>query len=203
MKNRHSLKSVQGFTLIEIAIVLVIIGLILGGILNAQSVIRNAQTKDLIKAVNDMSAGAVQFRDRYGFWPGDLPNAVNHFPVTVPATTCNGNGNGRVNTAAESICASEELIRAAMLKGTVGTPITVRGITLSVTSPALAGAFTPALPANWVNVVRIQNIDCDIALQLDRATDDGNVATGNFRTGSACAGQDETITVANAVLRLN
>ena len=41
----------QGFTLVEISIVLVIIGLILGGILNAQSVIRNAQTKDSIKAL--------------------------------------------------------------------------------------------------------------------------------------------------------
>lgn len=201
MKTHNSLNRHHGFTLIEIAIVLVIIGLILGGILNAQSVIRNAQTKDTVKAVNDMSAGAQQFRDRFGFWPGDLPNAVNHFPVTVPPTACNGNGNGQVGTAAESLCASEELIRAVMLKGTIGTPIAVRGSTLSVTSPALSSVA--GLPANWVNVVRIQNIDCDIAIQLDRATDDGNVGTGNFRTGSACAGQDENITVANAVLRLN
>mgnify|MGYP003491276646 CR=1 FL=1 len=66
----------QGFTLVEISIVLVIIGLILGGILNAQSVIRNAQTKDSIKALNDMSAAARQFFDRYGMWPGDFSNAV-------------------------------------------------------------------------------------------------------------------------------
>ncbi|WP_296530808.1 hypothetical protein [Rhodoferax sp.] len=42
-----------------------------------------------------------------------------------------------------------------------------------------------------------------MALQIDRAADDGNVATGNFRTGTACVGQDENIAVPNAVLRLS
>lgn len=195
-----------GFTLIEISIVLVIIGLILGGILNAQSVIRNALTKDTIKGVNDIAAAAQQFRDRYGSWPGDLSNAVAS--IAALTASCNGDGNGQVNTAAEATCASEELIRSGMLKGTAGSPITVRGsTTLSVTGATLALTGVPAVrfpaPNNWNNVVRIQGIDCDIAIQIDRATDDGNVDTGNFRTATACAGQDENIPVANAVLRLN
>lgn len=185
---------------------LVIIGLILGGILNAQSVIRNALTKDTIKGLNDMAAAAQQFRDRYGSWPGDLPNAVAS--IAALTASCNGNGSGQINTATESTCASESLIRTGMLKGTAGSPITVRGsTTLGVTGATLALTGVPAArfpsPNNWINVVRIQGIDCDIAIQIDKATDDGNVDTGNFRTGTPCAGQDENIAVANAVLRLN
>jgi prepilin-type N-terminal cleavage/methylation domain-containing protein len=89
--NKH-----RGFTLVEISIVLVIIGLILGGILNAQSVIRNAQTKDAIKALNDMSAAARQFNDRYGFWPGDYNNVASLPNLVAPCAGLNGSGNGQV-----------------------------------------------------------------------------------------------------------
>ena len=202
-------KKNQGFTLVEISIVLVIIGLILGGILNAQSVIRNAQTKDAIKALSDMAAAARQFNDRYGFWPGDYSNAVVSLPnLVAPCAGVNGNGNGTL-TAAESVCATQHLISAGMLKGTIGTAITLRGSTFSVTGRAvLPGALTPNIPANWVNVVRVQVTDCDVAVQMDRATDDGNTNTGNFRTAlNACGAtgntQAEATAVTDAVLRLN
>jgi prepilin-type N-terminal cleavage/methylation domain-containing protein len=196
----------RGFTLAEISIVLVIVGLILGGVLNARSVIRNGQTKDVIKAVNEMSVAAQQFKDRYGQWPGDLRNAQ----ANIAALGCaNGDGNNQIQTAAESSCASEMLIRSGMMRGTAGSPITVRSSTFSLTSStqALTGIAAARLPGNANNansiVVRIQAIDCDIAIQLDRATDDGDVNTGNFRTGNACAAQDENVAVANAVLRIN
>lgn len=197
----------RGFTLAEISIVLVIVGLILGGVLNARSVIRNGQTKDIIKAVNEMSTAAQQFKDRYGLWPGDYSNAV----ASIPALGCaNGDGNGQVQTAAESTCASEMLIRSGMLRGTAGSPISVRGsttLTITAATTALTGIAAARLPGNAANagnlVVRIQNIDCDVAFQLDRATDDGNVDTGNFRTATTCNGQDEASAVANAVLKIN
>lgn len=193
----------------EISIVLVIIGLILGGVLSARSVIRNAQTKDVIKAVGDMAIAAQQFRDRYGNWPGDLPNAGNAFANLTPA--CNGIGglfgNGVID-GAEITCSVEELIRSSMLRGeaTAGS-ITLNGnVILTLTNRA--GGGVAGLPTNWINVVRVQNIDCDIAVQLDRAQDDGNTNTGNFRTalnncGAAGNTQIETTVVANAVLRLN
>ena len=94
-----------------------------------------------------------------------------------------------------------------MLRGTAGSPITLNGVaTLSVTGAALSGVA--GLPANWRNVVRIQAIDCDIAVQIDRLVDDGSTNTGNFRTvlnNCGVTGQDqvETVTVINAALRLN
>ena len=200
-------RSQNGFTLAEISIVLVIVGLILGGVLNARSVIRNGQTKDAIKAVNEMTTATQQFKDRYGMWPGDYSSAI----TSIPALSCaNGNGNSQIETAAETNCATEMLIRSNMLRGTAGSPLTVKGSsTVSVTSSttALTGIAAARLPGNVSNaaniVLRIQNIDCDIAIQIDRAVDDGNVDTGNFRTGNTCAGQDETIAVVNAVLKIN
>lgn len=204
-------KQNQGFTLVEISIVLVIIGLILGGILNAQSVIRNAQTKDAIKALNDMGVAARQFNDRYGMWPGDYNNGV----LSLAATCANGDASGRINTGAEAICATEHLIRAGMIKGTAGSPLMLRGLTFSVTgaTAALTGLNNASFPApnNWVNVVRIQGLDCDVAVQMDRAVDDGNTHTGNFRTHAAQCGngtvQTETaiapLAQAVAVWRLN
>jgi prepilin-type N-terminal cleavage/methylation domain-containing protein len=191
-----------GFTLVEMAIVLVIVGLLLAGVLNARSIIRNAQVQDQIKALNDFAVATQQFKERYGMWPGDYSNSAN-----IAGLTCgNGDGNGQVGSAAESTCASESLIRAGMLRGDVLAPIRIRDSTYSLTSPALSGVA--GLPGGWVNVIRIQVLDCDSATRIDRSVDDGNVDTGNFRTAVGTCGatgnnQDPNVAVANAVLRLN
>lgn len=201
-------RKVQGFTLVEIAIVLVIIGFLLGGILSAQSVMRNARTKDTIKAVTDMANASQQFRDRYGAWPGTLVGATTVIPGLT--ATCVGNVTGVISSAAESACASESLIRSGMLRGDAAQPFRTSGTngvsTLSLTGAALSGVA--GLPASWRNVVRIQNTDCDVIVQMERVLDDGSANTGNLRTAAAVCGatgsdQIETTVVVNAALRVN
>jgi prepilin-type N-terminal cleavage/methylation domain-containing protein len=202
---QRSQQTVRGFTLVEMAIVLVIVGLILGGILTARSIIRSAQVKDGIKALNDMTAAAQQFRDRYGMWPGDFTNATAQIASLVCA---NGNGDGQVSSAAESDCASESLIRAGLIRGTAGQPVRMRDTTFSITGATAALSGVTGLPAGWVNVVRVQTLDCDMAVQMDKAVDDGNLSTGSFRSNAAACGasndlQDESQPAGDVAYKLN
>src|SRR5256886_11680987 len=72
MKSMHK---AQGFTLVEIAIVLVIIGLLLGGILKGQEMITQAKIKNSISDFSGISAAYHGYQDRYRAIPGDDANA--------------------------------------------------------------------------------------------------------------------------------
>src|SRR5919205_2820897 len=94
MKSRHK---AQGFTLVEIAIVLVIIGLLLGGILKGQEMITQAKIKNSIADFSGISAAYYGYQDRYRAIPGDDANANTRWAAAgaLPAAT-SGNGNGVV-----------------------------------------------------------------------------------------------------------
>src|SRR5947207_4078528 len=80
-----------GFTLVEIAIVLVIIGLLLGGILKGQEMITQAKIKNAINDFNGVTVAVTSYQDRYRALPGDDPNAAARWTVQAPAS---GDGNG-------------------------------------------------------------------------------------------------------------
>ena len=87
----------QGFTLVEIAIVLVIIGLLLGGILKGQEMITQAKIKNAISDFSGISAAYHGYNDRYRALPGDDPmrGALAGRPVVLPPYSGDGNGSGR------------------------------------------------------------------------------------------------------------
>lgn len=91
MQKKHA----SGFTLVELAIVLMIIGLLIGGILRGQEMMVNARLQNVMKQVSSFSAAAVVFRDTYAAYPGDLATAQARIPGCTAANSCqNGNGNG-------------------------------------------------------------------------------------------------------------
>jgi len=101
---------VKGFSLVELSIVLVILGLLTGGILGGQSLIHAAELRAIAKEAEQYTTAIYTFRNKYMGLPGDLANATAFWgpapaancpgdestPSTTTAT-CNGNGNGEIS----------------------------------------------------------------------------------------------------------
>lgn len=192
----------RGFTLIELAVVLVVIGFILGGALKGAEIIENSRTQDLIKTTGDLKGAVLMFRQKYGFLPGDLPNAAAVFG----GAGCNGNGNGTINGAVERNCARDELIASNLVRGTVGTNFTAsQGTVITITN--VLGSGMAGLPPEWNNVLLLtsasQSQNCDTATQLARALGDGNTQGGVVRTSVICAGQNATVQIPRIAVRIN
>jgi prepilin-type N-terminal cleavage/methylation domain-containing protein len=104
----------RGFSLVELSIVLVILGLLTGGILAGQSLIRASELRAVTTEYNRYIAATKTFRDKYFALPGDMINATSFWGVahTTPATctttvsttalTCNGNGDGALSASTGS-----------------------------------------------------------------------------------------------------
>src|SRR5204863_4357898 len=90
---RPMTKRMQGFTLIEIAIVLVIIGLLLGGVLKGQELITGARVRNLISQQDGVKAAYFGFLDRFRALPGDYALASTN----INSVTVNGDGNGKID----------------------------------------------------------------------------------------------------------
>lgn len=86
--------NINGFTLVELAIVMTIIGLLIGGILKGQQLMENARITSLIKQVNSYTTAVQGFRERYGYMPGDFPLAESRIQNCTPPLCLNGDGNG-------------------------------------------------------------------------------------------------------------
>ena len=111
----------SGFTLIELSIVLVIIGLVVGGVLVGRDLIRAAELQSVITDVNKITTAVNTFRGKYNALPGDMTNATaiwgsaggdsgdnytDSCAGSLPASgtlTCNGNGDGEINPLVGSL----------------------------------------------------------------------------------------------------
>ena len=83
----YKLNHNSAFTLIELAIVIVIIGLIVGGVLGANSLIETAKKQKIISQLREFKTAINAFYLEYDAIPGDLPNSTDYFDYSEFHTT--------------------------------------------------------------------------------------------------------------------
>lgn len=170
--------SKAGFTLVEVAIVMVIIGLLIGGILKGQEMIKNAKIKRVMKQMDELRAAVTSYQDRYG---GLLPGDDNAAVARGWAGVVNGNGNGQI-LLAEAPDMFMHLAAANLLSGTYTTAAT------SFPRNPFGGQYSVQYQAVGTRTTHwfiTTSIPGDIAVVLDTSYDDGVFNTGTIRAVAA------------------
>ena len=199
MPHPQTLKRQSGFTLIEIAIVLVIIGLLLGGILKGQELINSARVKNLATDFRNIPMFIYGYQDKFKALPGDDPAAVAHVGTTS-ITPGAGNGNGIIGgswysqtSTDESVLFWQHVRLAGLAPGETNVTTTLSadflprnaaggtiGIQSGTTVPAQAPIVgTPGAIAG-AYIICSTGILGKFVKQLDIQLDDGNTASGSM-----------------------
>lgn len=185
----------RGFTLVEIAIVLVIVGLLLGGVLKGQEMIENGKIKAATNDMNGIVAAYNGYLDRYKRLPGD----------EGPRNTLNARG-GLWAALTVAPAASDGTITLAVADTFLNTNADYRAFWQALRaggflSGAVASTGTAALPVNpWGGYTGVTNEDIGAApnvlggvkvcmsrvpgkaaFAMDQTLDDGNGTTGSIR----------------------
>ena len=207
-------KTQGGFTLVEIAIVLVIIGLLLGGILKGQEMITQAKIKNVIADFSGISAAYHGYVDRYKKIPGDDPCAgTTNSAVTVGncGTTTgrwtgasHGDGNGQVAGKYNSATATDEsrlwwdhLRRAGFVSG-VGDQQPFNALSGQIGVQTGDSAGGAALGGFSGIIICSANLPDKISIAADTQMDDGVPATGTVRGVLQTAPNPDVVTATTA-----
>ena len=192
-----------GFTLVEIAIVLVIIGLLLGGVLKGQEMIENAKVKNAINDLKGVTAAYNSYIDRFRTIPGDdgpLATLRARGGAWTTITLAGGNNGVLTITPANAFApAGEEVpfwqhLRAS---GFIAGNQALAGVA-ALPRNAFNGAMAVANNTTAVTgmstgiSVCLGQVPGKAARQIDTQEDDGNPATGSVRATLGTAGTNTT-----------
>jgi prepilin-type N-terminal cleavage/methylation domain-containing protein len=181
-----------GFTLIEIAIVLVIIGLLLGGVLKGQELITSARVRNLISQQDGVKAAYFGFLDRFRSLPGDYSLASTN--IANVAVGANGNGNGQIQsvlgggTIDEHIAVWDHLAKAGFINGSYTYALLPETPASVPANPYIRyieviydNVYGTGAGAVRHNIKTGNQIPSDILAEIDRKIDDGNPVGGVFQ----------------------
>ena len=189
-------KTQQGFTLVEIAIVLVIIGLLLGGILKGQEMITQAKIKNVMADFSGISAAYHGYQDRYRALPGDDLGATR-WAGAIAKAVADGGGNGQVSGTYNTQCPQvavaatpesclfwDHLRRSGFVSGSGALqPFNALTGLLGVQTGDGAGGTTLVTGgAGFTGLIMCSaNIPDKIAIAVDTQMDDSASTTGTVR----------------------
>ncbi|MFT3960434.1 type II secretion system protein [Propionivibrio sp.] len=178
-----------GFTLVEMAIVVSIIALLISAVLGGQALLRSGQTQDIIATAKDLSAAVQVFKQRYRYLPGDFP-VDQEIPDVSAACRFGGggavDGDGQISSA-ESTCAAEHLIRAGITRGDPATGFITRFGAVRLIAANDASVKVTGFPASVLNLVEMANIPCDVAVDIVRKLDVGDLQAQGARVRASIA----------------
>ncbi|MFO7542286.1 MAG: prepilin-type N-terminal cleavage/methylation domain-containing protein [Thiobacillus sp.] len=193
----------SGFTLIEIAIVLVIIGLLLGGILKGQELINSARVKNLATDFRNIPLFIYGYQDKFKALPGDDPAVVAHVSGTLATNGTQGNGaiegNWNSTTAGdESFLFWQHVRLAGLAPGPTSTgagdyrPLNSVGGFLGIQSSV------PITGMSGTYFICSAGILGKFVKQLDSQLDDSNTAAGSMMASSTLPTPIETASIVDS-----
>lgn len=175
----------KGFTLVELAIALMVIGLLIGGVLKGQELIENARITQSIREIKNFDTAIMIFRNTYGSFPGDIKK-LNRIPNCTDAI-CNlpGNGNGRIDSGSvEEGNFFPHMTKAGMIKGAEGGT-QAQYNAWRADSEVNQELFQMQIPVGWVKIDGqtwyLQADKQSQAAALDTKLDDGMPEKGGIR----------------------
>jgi prepilin-type N-terminal cleavage/methylation domain-containing protein len=175
-KLRHSQ---TGFTLVEIAIVIVIIGLLIGGILKGQAMIQNAKVKRVLRQTDELRSAVNTFFDMYGVYPGD--EDLREIP---PGSDWEGNSDGQIDNNREQYEMFRDLQLAGLISGDFDGSDDLPNHAFG---DRVALRWTDPGPGSAKHYFVLYNLPAEVCLEIDVKYDDGE-----FDEGSIVANADYT-----------
>jgi prepilin-type N-terminal cleavage/methylation domain-containing protein len=201
-----------GFSLLELSIVLVIIGLLAGGVMVGQDLVQQAELRSVLTDMNKVQTSVNAFRNKYNALPGDMNNATAYWgtATTCPATsvaplltqaTCNGNGNATLNASENNATSPEwwlfweHLANAGLFEG-------------SFSGASVTAATAQARPATNVPETRVTGVGMTVISLSMTATNNASwwfgsyplmVVIGAEATNSSTTGAAFTPTDTNSI----